>query len=135
LGALLAQPSLQNNPALNLALGYWSLAAAREAADGEAAQILTKGVEALERTLLSRDLFPQTARDELILKANYYLGMSCEILFDLTGDKRFVKKGGLAWQVFFAQLDLSPKALEETWIEKARRHRQSLEYLAKKLGG
>ena len=135
LGSLLARPEFQNNPAINLAMGYWSLAAARDLSDAEAAGVLGTGLEALDRAASAMNLVPADQRDALALKANYYAGISSEILFDLTGDKKYVKKGTQAWEVFFAQLESTPKALEDTWIEKARRHRQSLEFLAKKLGG
>lgn len=135
LSALLARPEYQNNPAINLAMGYWSLVAARDLPDAEAVPTLTRGLEALDRAVQSMDLVPADQREALTLKANYYAGIGAEILFDLTGEKKHVKKGSQAWEVFFAHADLNPKAIEETWIEKARRHRQSLEFLAKKLGG
>ncbi|MBI5015760.1 MAG: PEGA domain-containing protein [Deltaproteobacteria bacterium] len=135
LGTLVARPEYQNNPALNLALGYWSLVAGRDLPDTDAVAMLSQGMEALDRAVQSMDLVPADQRDVLTLKANYYAGMTAEILFDLTGEKKHVKKGSQAWEVFFAHAENNPKAFEETWIEKARRHRQSLAFLAKKLGG
>jgi hypothetical protein len=135
LGTLLARPEYQNNAAINLAMGYWSLVAARDLPDTEAVPMLARGMEALDRAAQSMDLVPVDQREALAMKANYYAGIGSEILFDLTGEKKHVKKGSRAWEVFFAHVDTNPKALEETWIEKARRHRQSLEFLAKKLGG
>jgi hypothetical protein len=135
LGTLLARPEYQNNPAINLAMGYWSLTASRDLPDLDAVPALSRGLEALDRAAQAMDFVPADQREALALKANYYAGITCEILFDLTGEKKHVKKGTQAWEVFFAHADTNPKALEETWIEKARRHRQSLEFLAKKLGG
>jgi hypothetical protein len=135
LEALLAKPQYRNNPTLNTALGYWALVAARTVPDGEAAGMLGRAVEALDRAVQSVDLFPPSHRDQLILQAHYYTGMASEILFNLTGEKRYVKKGAQAWEVFFARLELTPSALEEGWVEKARNHRRSMDFLAKKLGG
>jgi hypothetical protein len=84
---------------------------------------------AAEELVQAVELKPDFAR------AHYYAGMACEILFNITGEKRYVKKGAQAWEVFFARLELTPAALEKSWIEKARNHRRSMEFLAKKLGG
>ena len=135
LEALLAKPQYRNNPTLNTALGYWALVAARTVPDGEATGMLGRAVEALDRAVQSVDLFPPAHRDQLILKAHYYTGMASEILFNLTGEKRYVKKGAQAWEVFFARLELTPSVLDKGWVEKARNHRRSMEFLAKKLGG
>ncbi|HSH70943.1 MAG TPA: PEGA domain-containing protein [Deferrisomatales bacterium] len=135
LEALLAKPQYHNNPTLNTALGYWALVAARGVPDGEAAGMLGRAVEALDRAVQSVDLFPPAHRDQLILQAHYYTGMASEILFNLTGEKRYVKKGAQAWEVFFARLELTPSVLDKGWVEKARNHRRSMEFLAKKLGG
>jgi hypothetical protein len=134
LEALLEKPQYRNNPTLNTAAGYWALVAARTVPDGEAAGMLERAVESLDRAVQAVDLFPPTHRDQLILKAHYYTGMASEVLFNLTGEKRYVKKGAQAWEVFFARLNLTPSVLEDTWIEKARNHRRSMEFLAKKLG-
>lgn len=134
LGSLLARAEYQSNPTLQLALGYWSLLAARDATEAEAKGLLAKGLEALERAADGTDRFPPDQRDVLALKTQYFLALTAEILFDLTGEKKHVRKGGQAWDLFFARLDQKPKALEGEWVEKARRHRQNLEYLAKKLG-
>jgi len=132
---LLARPEHRNNPVLNTALGYWSLVAARDASDTEAAGILQRGLTGLDRAAQSVDLFPAGQRDALILKVHYFTGMASEILFNLTGERKYVQKGGQAWEVFFARLELSPGAMEETWIERARNHRRTLDFLGKKLGG
>lgn len=134
LALLVSRPENQHNPVLNTALGYWSLVAAQDLGDAEATAVLVRGLEALDRATQAVEFFPKE-ETSLILKAYYYAGMTSEILFNLTGEKKYVKKGGQAWEVFFARLQLSPESLEGDWIEKARSHRQSLEFLAKKLGG
>jgi hypothetical protein len=135
LHALVAKPENRNNPVLNTALGYWSLVAAREAPDVEATETLLRALKALDRATQSVGLFPPGEGQSLILKAHYYTGITSEILFNLTGEKKYINKGEQAWEVFFARLELTPDALEGTWVEKARNHRRSLEFLAKKLGG
>jgi hypothetical protein len=135
LDTLLGRPEHRANPVLNTAFGYWALLAARDAPDREAAPLLDRALEALDRAVQSVDLFPADQRDALILKAHYFSGMASEILFNLTGDRKYVKKGAQAWEVFFARLDLAPQALERNWVEQARRHRRTLDFLAKKLGG
>ncbi|MBE0617606.1 MAG: PEGA domain-containing protein [Proteobacteria bacterium] len=135
LGNLLSRPEHRNNPVLNTAFGYWSLVAARDAADPDAAKLLEGALEALDRAVQAVDLFPADQRDALVLKAHYFAGMASEVLFNLTGERKYVKKGSQAWEVFFARVDLSPRALEEPWIERARKHRRTLDFLAKKLGG
>lgn len=135
LQGLLERPEYRGNPVLNTALGYWSLVAARDAGDAEAVDLLGKGLEALDRALQAVELFPADQRDALVLRAYYFAGISSEILFNLTGEKKYVKKGSQAWEIFFARLELSPRALENDWIEKARNHRRTLEFLGKKLGG
>lgn len=135
LDTLLGHPEHRANPVLNTALGYWALVAARDAPDREAVPLLDRALEALDRAVQSVDLFPADQGDGLILKAHYFSGMASEILFNLTGDRKYVKKGAQAWEVFFARLDLSPEALERNWVEQARRHRRTMDFLAKKLGG
>lgn len=135
LRGLLDRPEYRNNPVLNTALGYWSLVAARDAGDAEATALLGGGLEALDRALQSVELFPAEERDALVLRAYYFAGVSSEILFSLTGEKKYVKKGAQSWEIFFARLELAPRALENEWIEKARNHRRTLEFLGKKLGG
>lgn len=135
LANLLSRPEYQNNPAINLAMGYWSLVAARDLPDTDAVPALVRGMEALDRAVMSMDLVPADQRDPLMVRATYYSALASEVLFDLTGEKKHVKKGAQAWEVFFAHADANAKAIEETWLEKARRHRQSLEFLAKKVGG
>jgi len=135
LETLLSRPEHRNNPVLNTAFGYWSLVAARDAADAEAAKLLERALAALDLAVQSVDLFPADQRDTLVLKAHYFAGMASEVLFNLTGERKYVKKGAQAWEVFFARVDLSPRALEESWIERARTHRRTLDFLAKKLGG
>lgn len=135
LSDLLALPENRSNPVLNTALGYWSLMAARDAEEAEGRELLIRALEALDRAVQSAELFPPDRGGTLLLRIHYYTAIASEILFNLTGEGKYVTKGGQAWEVFFARLDLTPDALEEAWIEKARNHRQSLEYLAKKLGG
>lgn len=135
LDTLLSRPEHRGNPVLNTAFGYWALLAARDAPDREAAPLLDRALEALDRAVQSVDLFPAGQRDALVLKAHYFSGMASEILFNLTGDRKYVKKGTQAWEVFFARVDLAPQALERNWVEQARRHRRTLDFLAKKLGG
>jgi len=132
---LLSIEKYRNNPVLNAAMGYWCLAAGKEMADPEAMQALQSGAEALDRAGKLVDLFPPDLRDRMVLQSYYYSGITNEILFNLTGDKKHVKRGVQAWELFFARVELTPDALEDNWIEKARGHRQTLEYLAKKLGG
>lgn len=135
LEALLAKPQYRNNPTLNTGLGYWALVAARDLPDGEAAGLLDRALEALDRAVQAADLFPPAERDALILQTHYYTGMVSEILFNLTGEKRYVKKGAQAWEVFFARLELTPAAFGKNWVENAKSHRRSMDFLAKKLGG
>lgn len=132
---LLSIEKYRNNPVLNTAMGYWCLAAGKKMADPEAMLALQAGVEALDRAGKLVDLFPPDQRDRMVLQSYYYSGITNEILFNLTGDKKHVKRGVQAWELFFARMELTPDALEGNWIEKARGHRQTLEYLAKKLGG
>ena len=118
-----------------MALGYWALEAAREASDAEAVDLLGRALEGLDRASQSVDLFPPDLRQPLILKTHYYAGIASEILFNLTAEKRYLKKGVQAWEIFFARLDAAPRALEAGWVEKARQHRRSMDFLAKKLEG
>jgi hypothetical protein len=133
--ALVSRPENRNNPVLNTALGYWSLVAARDAQDQEAVNLLVRALDALDRAAQAAGVFPPDQGRSLILKAHFYTGIASEILFNLTGERKYINKGGQAWEVFFARLELTPDALEGSWIEKARSHRRSLEFLAKKLGG
>ncbi len=135
LETILGLPEQRNNPVLNLALGYWALEAAREASDAEAVDLLGRALEGLDRASQSVDLFPPDLRQPLILKTHYYAGIASEILFNLTAEKRYLKKGVQAWEIFFARLDAAPRALEAGWVEKARQHRRSMDFLAKKLEG
>lgn len=132
---LLSIDKYKNNPVLNTAMGYWCLVASKNMSDPQSAQTLQLGAEALDRAAKLVDLFPPDQRNYLVLKSYYYSGMTNEVLFNLTGDKKHVKRGVQAWELFFARLELAPDALEGNWIEKARSHRQTLEFLAKKLGG
>ncbi len=135
LAELVARPETGRNPALNLALGYWCWQAARQADPGEAVALLRQGAKALERAVSTPELLPAGRRQPLLLKAYYYLGVTSERLFQETGEARFIQKGAQAWQVFFARLEQAPDAMAPEWVERARRHRRNLEYLATKLGG
>jgi len=135
LQTLVSRPENRNNPVLNTALGYWSLMAARDAGGKDAVRILGRATEALDRAIQSPGPSPPGDRGALLLKACYYSGIANEILFHLTGEKKYVKKGGHAWEVFFARLELTPDSLQKNWVEKARTHRRSLEFLETKLGG
>ncbi len=131
---LTEHPQHSNNPALRTALGYWSLMAAREAKGQDAVAILERGMTALDAAGQGADLLVPALRQPIALRTHYYAGLSSEALFHLTGDRRHVKKGLQSWEVFFARLELAPKSLGEAWIDRARSHRQTMEYLAKKLG-
>ena len=132
---LFGQPAYQKNPVLNLAMGYWAVQAAKQANDTDAAKLLEKAMEALDRCTESVDYFPAEERQVLALKANYYTGVAAEILFGLTGEKRHVKKGVQAWEMFFARLGASDETLGNDWVEKAKNHQKNLLFLEKKLGG
>ncbi len=135
LAELLQRPEHARNPVLNLAMGYWSLAAAREGPADGSAEALARAVEALERAVRSPELFPPDQRPSLLLKAYYYMGVACELLFRRTGDLKYVSKGNQAWDVFFGRLEARPGALGPEWVERARKHRTNLRYLATKLSG
>ena len=77
---------------------------------------------------------PAAERQILALKAHYYTGISSELLFGVTGEKKHVKKGAQAWEMFFARLNASEETLGKDWVEKAKKHQKNLGYLEKKLG-
>jgi hypothetical protein len=81
------------------------------------------------------DYFPAAERHMLALKSHYYLGIAAEMLFDLTGEKKHVKKGVQSWELFFGRLSTGEDTLGGDWIEKAKRHQKNLLFLEKKLGG
>ncbi len=135
LGRLLERPDQVNNPVLNTAMGYWCLVAAQRGTPEAAAAFLARGLDALERAVRTPELFPPEVRDALHLKALYYAGITSELLYHAAGQARYLQKGVQAWDVFFARLESSPDALEPEWIERAKRHRRNLEFLAKKLAG
>lgn len=125
----------RKNPILNLSMGYWSVRAASKAPAADAVKMLEKGIEALDRAIETVDFFPASERQALALKSYYYTGMACELLFDLTGDKKYVKKGAQSWELFFGRLRAGEETLGDDWIVKAKRHQTNLQYLEKKLGG
>ncbi len=135
LGELLQRPEHGRNPVLNLAMGYWSLSAAKDEPEGRSEEALVRAVDALERAVRSPELFPPEQRPSLLLKAYYYLGVACELLFRRTGDVKYVSKGNQAWDVFFGRLEAHGGALGPEWVERARKHRTNLRYLATKLSG
>ncbi|PLX41177.1 MAG: hypothetical protein C0608_06850 [Deltaproteobacteria bacterium] len=131
---LFAQPIYRKNPVLNLAMGYWTIQAARQAGNAEAVDLLIKGLEALDRCVESMDYFPADERQVLALKAHYYSGIASELLFGLSAEKKHVKKGVQAWEMFFARLNTSEETLGSDWVNKAKKHQKNLVYLEKKLG-
>jgi len=70
----------------------------------------------------------------LALKSYYYSAMASEMLFDLTGDKKYVKKGSQSWELFFGRTKAGEETLGNEWLNRARRHQTNLQYLEKKLG-
>ncbi|TAL16934.1 PEGA domain-containing protein [bacterium] len=131
---LFSQPIYKKNPVLNLGMGYWAIQAAKQAGKGEGSDYLSKGIDALDRCVESVDYFPADERQSLALKAHYYTGIASELLFGLTNEKKYVKKGVQAWEMFFARLNSSEETLGTSWIEKAKKHQKNLSYLEKKLG-
>jgi hypothetical protein len=132
---LFTKPVYQKNPVLNLAMGFWAIRASQKTTGSEAAEYLRKGMEALDRCSEMIDYFPAAERHMLALKSHYYLGIAAEMLFDLTGEKKHVKKGVQSWELFFGRLSTGEDTLGGDWIEKAKRHQKNLLFLEKKLGG
>jgi hypothetical protein len=131
---LFSQPIYKKNPVLNLAMGYWAIQASKDAGKAEGTDYLSKGIDALDRCVESVDYFPADERQSLALKAHYYTGIASELLFGLTNEKKYVKKGVQAWEMFFARLNSSEETLGTSWIEKAKKHQKNLSFLEKKLG-
>jgi hypothetical protein len=132
---LFTKPTYRKNPILNLSMGYWSMQAASKTKGPAASAFLIKGIEALDRCSEMVDYFPADERNVLALKAHYYTGIAAEVLFDLTGDKKYVKKGVQAWEMFFGRMETGEDTLGDEWIDKANKHQRNLLYMEKKLGG
>ncbi len=132
---LFTKPTYRKNPILNLSMGYWSMQAASKTKGSAASAFLIKGIEALDRCSEMVDYFPADERNVLALKAHYYTGIAAEVLFDLTGDKKYVKKGVQAWEMFFGRMETGEDTLGDEWIDKANKHQRNLLYMEKKLGG
>lgn len=132
---LFEREMFKRNPVLNLSMGYWSIKAAAKASSSEAPKVLEKALEALDRSAESMDYFPAAQRQVLALKVHFYAALAAETLFDLTGDKKYVKKGAQSWELFFGRLKSGEETLGDEWVEKAKKHQTNLLYLEKKLGG
>ncbi len=132
---LFDKPMYRKNPVLNLGMGFWCIKASQKANEAEARDFLAKGIDALDRASETIDYFPANERRLLALKAHYYTAIAAETLFNLTGEKKHVKKGVQAWELFFSRLDDGAETLGDEWIDKARNHQKNLQYLEKKLGG